>query len=64
VEVDGYNPHYTPAAFDADRRRQNDLKTTYGVDVLRFAYRTLRDNPARAIAEIARATPSPGTTRA
>lgn len=64
IEIDGYNPHHTPATFDADRRRQNDLKLNYGVELLRFAYRTLKNEPATVVADIARATPSPGTTRA
>ena len=64
IEIDGYNPHHTPANFAADLERQNDLKTNYGVELLRFAYRTIRDRPEKAIADIARATPSPGTTRA
>ena len=64
IEIDGYNPHNTPTNFAADLDRQNDLKTNYGVDLLRFAYRTIRDRPEKAVADIARATPSPGTTRA
>jgi very-short-patch-repair endonuclease len=64
IEVDGYNPHKTPKNFARDLERQNDLKTNYGIELLRFAYRTIRDRPEKAIADIARATPSPGTTRA
>jgi very-short-patch-repair endonuclease len=64
IEIDGYDPHYTPVNFDADLRRQNDLKTNYGIELLRFSYRTLKHDPARVIADISRATPSPGTTRA
>ena len=64
IEIDGFHPHNTPANFAADLERQNDLKVNYGIDVLRFAYRTIRDHPQKVVAEIARATPSPGTTRA
>jgi very-short-patch-repair endonuclease len=64
IEIDGFAPHYTPKNFADDLARQNDLKLNYKTEVLRFAYRTLRDHPERVIADIARATPSPGTTRA
>ena len=64
IEIDGFTPHNTPRNFAAGLERQNDLKLTYGIELLRFAYRTLRDHPERVVADIARATPSPGTTRA
>lgn len=64
IEVDGFHPHHTPGNFAADLERQNDLKINYGTELIRFAYRTLRDHPQKVVADIARATPSPGTSRA
>ncbi len=66
IEIDGYGPHGTPAAFDGDRERENDLKLRYGVTLIRFSYRTLRDRPGHVVAETATAvaTSSRGTTRA
>jgi very-short-patch-repair endonuclease len=64
IEIDGFSPHHTPKHFAADLERQNDLKINYGIELLRFAYRTLRDHPEKVVADMARATPSPGTTRA
>ena len=63
VEIDGSGRHGTPHAKDRDPRRDADLKANYGIDVMRFPWQMLRDEPAAVAVLIARAT-SPGTTRA
>jgi very-short-patch-repair endonuclease len=40
VETDGWGPHHTRAAFEADRRRDADLLVA-GVRVLRFTWRQI-----------------------
>ena len=56
VEIDGYDPHYTPVNFAADLERQNDIKFKYKIEVVRFAYRTLKHERDKVIAALARAT--------
>ena len=54
VECDGWETHGTPIALAADLRRQNDLVLA-GWTVLRFAWRTLVDDPERVVRQIAHA---------
>ena len=52
VDCDGWETHGTPVALAADLRRQNDLVLA-GWTILRFAWRTLVDDPAGVVAQIA-----------
>jgi very-short-patch-repair endonuclease len=51
VEIDGRRHHSDAQAFEADRRRQNDLVLA-GWRVLRFTWRMLEDEPAAVVAAI------------
>ncbi len=51
AEVDGRAVHDTAAAFEADRRRDNDLQLA-GYLVLRFTHRRMRDDAAGVVAEV------------
>ena len=53
VEVDGFAAHGHRRAFEADRRRDLDLRNA-GWIVVRFSYRQLTDEPERVIAHVAR----------
>ena len=51
VEVDGYERHTSPDAFQHDRARQNDLVTA-GWTVLRFTWDDVTSHPARVVGAI------------
>jgi very-short-patch-repair endonuclease len=51
VELDGYEYHRTPAAFEADRRRDAQLKLA-GYQVLRVGDRWLEEDPADVAATV------------
>jgi very-short-patch-repair endonuclease len=53
VEVDGYEYHGGPISFEADRARDAAL-TVRGYRVLRFAYKHVKEEPARIAATIRR----------
>jgi very-short-patch-repair endonuclease len=48
IELDSFEFHRTRAAFERDRRRQEDLKVA-GIDLLRITSRRLDDDPAQLI---------------
>ncbi len=50
VECDGWETHGTPVALQADLERQNHLVLD-GWTVLRFAWRTVKDDPSRVVAQ-------------
>jgi very-short-patch-repair endonuclease len=52
VELDGYEFHRTRAAFERDRRRQEDLKVA-GVEMIRVTARRLDEEPSELAARIA-----------
>lgn len=62
VEVDGVAFHSDPAAFAADRERQNALVTD-GWIVLRYTPAQIRRDSARIVAEIVAVLESRGSTR-
>lgn len=51
VEVDSYRHHGTRAAFERDRRRDQDL-TAAGWRVVRFTWRQVIDEPERVVARL------------
>ncbi|MDP9222048.1 MAG: endonuclease domain-containing protein, partial [Actinomycetota bacterium] len=51
VEVDGYGSHSSPAAFQRDRARQNDLVAA-GYVVLRFTWADIERRPAHVVERI------------
>lgn len=51
VELDGYEYHRTRAAFERDRRRDEDLKVA-GYQVIRLTARRLAEEPAMAIGRL------------
>jgi very-short-patch-repair endonuclease len=51
IEVDGYDPHGTRTAFDADRARQNRL-ALLGWTVLRFTWPQVVRHPGKVAAEV------------
>lgn len=51
VELDGYEYHRTRAAFERDRRRDEDLKVA-GYEVIRLTARRLAEEPALAISRV------------
>ena len=51
VEVDSYRHHGTRAAFERDRRRDQDL-TAAGWHVVRFTWRQVIDEPERVVARL------------
>lgn len=54
IEIDGREFHTSPAAFEADRSRQNDLILA-GWRVLRFTYAMVTEHPLLVITSIRRA---------
>lgn len=54
IELDGKRDHLTSAAFEKDRRRQNELELL-GWVVLRYTWRQYHDSPTRLVSEIATA---------
>jgi len=54
VEVDGYTYHSHPAAFERDRRRDQQLIAA-GYRVIRITWIQLRDRPIETIASIIQA---------
>lgn len=54
IEVDGYGPHSSRAAFQSDRVRQNDL-VGLGWMVLRFTWADVVRRPERVARQIAQA---------
>lgn len=52
VEIDGFGAHGSRRAFEADRRRDLDLRDA-GMVVARFSYRQLTDEPERVLAHLA-----------
>jgi very-short-patch-repair endonuclease len=52
IETDGYGPHGTRRAFEADRRRDRRLRLA-GYETFRFTWRELIEEPAE-IAETLR----------
>lgn len=57
VEIDGYEFHGGRAAFERDRRRDAILRAA-GIDVLRFTWRRLTEEPYAVVAELALALAS------
>lgn len=51
IEADGRNWHMKRTDFESDRRRDNAFAAR-GIEVLRYTYRALRDQPESCIAEI------------
>lgn len=51
LEADGRNWHMKKTDFESDRRRDNALAAK-GIQVLRYTYKTLRDDPETCIAEV------------
>lgn len=51
VEADGRNWHLRRTDFENDRRRDNEL-ASFGIQVLRYTYRMLSDEPERCRGEI------------
>jgi very-short-patch-repair endonuclease len=51
IEVDGYDPHGTRKAFDADRERQNRL-VLLGWTVIRFTWTQVVRQPAKVAADV------------
>jgi very-short-patch-repair endonuclease len=51
VELDGYEYHRTRAAFERDRRRDEDLKVA-GYEVTRLTARRLAEEPAIAVGRV------------
>jgi len=62
VEIDGRAHHSSAAAFQNDRRRQNDLVAA-GWTVLRFTWGDIVDRPHEVIARILTALESPALAR-
>jgi very-short-patch-repair endonuclease len=54
VETDGYRYHRGRAAFEDDRRRDLQLRSS-GFDVVRLTYRQVTDEPTRVIASLRQA---------
>ena len=52
VETDGWGPHHTRTAFEADRRRDADLLVA-GLRVARFTWRQITHDPERVKATVA-----------
>lgn len=59
VEVDGYGAHRHRAAFESDRKRDQQLVAA-GYRVVRVTWRQLRDEPLAVIASLAQAL-APGS---
>jgi very-short-patch-repair endonuclease len=55
VEVDGYDFHSSPAAFERDRRRDGQLLTRAGIVVIRLTRRRIAEEPFAVVAELVRA---------
>lgn len=51
IEADGRNWHLRRGDFETDRRRDNELAAR-GIQVLRYTYRMLADEPSRCLDEI------------
>lgn len=51
IEADGRNWHTRNRDMEADRRRDNALAAE-GIQVMRFTYRMLKDEPEKCLAQI------------
>lgn len=52
VEVDGWSAHNGSTAFQADRRRQNELVVELGLAVLRYTPVDIRERPEQVVSQI------------